>query len=382
MSQHGIAIDHALDQQVPGAFKAVQDGHRPHDVDLVVVDPEGRETGGCLSTGYAEDQERTALLDAAQAVFDGGHAPVASITTSQPRGSSSSSAGGGDAVGREPPGEVEAARVDVHHVNRLPAGLGCQLSEHQPHGAGPVDEVAAGEPEVDLIEAVHGAGERLDQRPPPARQFVGQRIGVLRGHGDILGAGSEGSGHAESIEVLAQVVATQLAEIAPATEQGGVDGDEVPDPYVAYVGPDRRGLPAELVARNDRVASWGEVAFEHVDVGAADAAGLYLDDDLARTRGRVVDSLDADPVWLFDQQLLSLDRLPSSVHGSAASAGHSSATSFPWSAALAALRARLDRHTVVRLQTSSTSSSSKQMVRSAFESIMTSPSPAGLGVAS
>ncbi len=60
------------------------------------------------------------------------------------------------------------------------------------------------------------------------------------------------------------------------------------------------------MTRDDRVASRLEIAFEDVDVGSADAAGLDLHDDVGRTGGRVIDSPDPDLMWLLDDDSFHL----------------------------------------------------------------------------
>ena len=90
--------------------------------------------------------------------------PVQSITTSQPRGRSSSSAlrdgrGAAQLLGRLQPRGVQ---VDHAHAGR--AGPLRELHHHQAHRAGAVDQVVVAELRAQHVEAAHGAGQRLDQR--------------------------------------------------------------------------------------------------------------------------------------------------------------------------------------------------------------------------
>jgi hypothetical protein len=136
-------------------------------------------------------------------------------------------------------------------------------------------------------------------------------IRVLSRYPDVFGACTEGRAHPDRVEILTKVVTTQLTEIAPATEERGVHREEVAGRDVLHIGADRDRLPAELVARDYGIASGGEIPFQDVDVGAADAAGLHLHDNVARARGRVVDSLNGNLMRLFDYDSLHVITTPS-----------------------------------------------------------------------
>ena len=69
---------------------------------------------------------------------------------------------------------------------------------------------------------------------------------------------------------------------ACAIEQGRIHGHEVAGPELAHVAAERHDLAAELVARHDRIAGWGELTAQDMDVGPADPARVDFDDDLPR----------------------------------------------------------------------------------------------------
>src|SRR5437899_10361188 len=70
---HCLAVDDALGEQRERPLEAVEYGHRADDLDLVVVDLEGREGGGRVRFRHAEHQERPASSDPSQSVFYGGY---------------------------------------------------------------------------------------------------------------------------------------------------------------------------------------------------------------------------------------------------------------------------------------------------------------------
>src|SRR4029453_9856136 len=207
--------------------------------------------------------------------------------------------GGGGAVGPEPSGDRKAALLDVDDVHRGGTHPLCQLGHEQPHGARPVDQVAVGELGLQPVEPVHRARQRLDQRAPAGWQVVREHERVGGRHGHQLGAGP-GLGDPDRLVVEAEVLPAGLAELALAIGQVRVDGDEVADPEGLDLAAGGDDLAAELVAGDDRVADRRQLAVEDVEVGAADAAGVDPDEDLARPGGRVVDPLDADLAWPLD----------------------------------------------------------------------------------
>src|SRR5207244_9508296 len=185
--------------------------------------------------------------------------------------------GPGYTIRTELPGQRMPLRVGVDDVE---AGSTCvpgQLREQQSHRAGAIDQVVAGDPEVDLVETMHCAAQRLDQRPVVPWNVFGELESVRGRHRDELGAGPISPADADPVPVLTQVEATGAALAAGPVIERWVNGHEVSGLHVLHVAPDCHHLSAELVTGDDWVARRGEFATDDVDVGSAHATGLDLD---------------------------------------------------------------------------------------------------------
>src|SRR5207302_10242364 len=128
-----------------------------------------------------------------------------------------------------------------------------QLREQQAHRAGAIDQVVAGDPEVDLVETMHCAAQRLDQRPVVPWNVFWELESVRGRHRDELGAGPISPADADPVPVLTQVEATGAALAAGPVIEGWVDSHEVTGLQVHYGAADRHDLSTELVTGDDRV---------------------------------------------------------------------------------------------------------------------------------
>src|SRR5262249_31911927 len=147
----------------------------------------------------------------------------------------------------------------------------------------------------------HDAGNRLDQRRFRPRHAIGQRVEGAGGHGDVLRETAAGIvGDADRVPPLAEVAHPPLTEVALAAIEGGIDADPVADRDADDAFADIHDLAAEFVADDDRVFHRRKLARDDVDVGAADAAGVDLQENLTRPGGRVRNLLDLDIPRLVD----------------------------------------------------------------------------------
>jgi hypothetical protein len=63
LAEHEPRVHRPAREQVDGLAEAAQDGHRPGDGELVVVDPEGRDADRGLGRRYAEDEQPPAPVE-------------------------------------------------------------------------------------------------------------------------------------------------------------------------------------------------------------------------------------------------------------------------------------------------------------------------------
>ena len=105
---------------------------------------------------------------------------------------------------------------------------------------------------------------------------------------------------ADRVPALAEVALAALAEVALAAVQRRVDPDAIADLDADDLIADINDRAAELVPDDDRVAGRRELAIDDVDIGAADAAGADLDDDVLRPGHRLRHILNPDHAGLFD----------------------------------------------------------------------------------
>jgi hypothetical protein len=101
-----------------------------------------------------------------------------------------------------------------------------ELSHHQAHGAGAVDEVVLADATRQSVEAVNGARQRLDQRCVLHGHRIGQGVAVADRYGEELSAGAVEC-HAERAVLNAQVASSDRAVVALAAEDVGIRGDAV-----------------------------------------------------------------------------------------------------------------------------------------------------------
>lgn len=177
--------------------------------------------------------------------------PVASMTTSQPPGRSSSSARAAAPRAAEEFRGLQALRVDVQDFHRGGAGALGQLQHHQAHRPGAVDEDLG--PEVALQDVVPAdrAGERFDQGRVGDVDVFGEFHAVGdRGDGEL--GRSTGDGDADRGPVVAEVAAAGAAVAALVAVQRGVDGHLVADGQFGDVGADGDDLALRTRGPDDR----------------------------------------------------------------------------------------------------------------------------------
>jgi len=103
------------------------------------------------------------------------------------------------------------------------------------------------EPAGQQVEAVHGAGQRLDEGGVVERQIVREQVAVGdRRHGVLRGGARRG--HADGVPPLAEVAPPDRAVVAFAAEQGRVDRDPVALGHLGDLGADGDHRAGELVA--------------------------------------------------------------------------------------------------------------------------------------
>jgi hypothetical protein len=123
---------------------------------------------------------------------------------------------------------------------------------------------------------VNGTGQGLDQRAPAPRDVRRQREGVRGRHAHELGGGAI-QGHAQGAIVLAEVASAHPAEPAVAAREVGIDRHEISDAKIGDAAAGGDDLAAELVAGHDRIPRRRNVAFQQMQVGAADARRLHAE---------------------------------------------------------------------------------------------------------
>jgi len=98
--------------------------------------------------------------------------------------------------------------------------------------------------------------------------------------------------HADEAPLCAEVPLASHAAGAGATGKERVNRDATPGPFATR--PASRGgdHPGELMPHDERRSSVGHPSEVALDLGAADARGLRLHDDLIVARPRLVDCLD------------------------------------------------------------------------------------------
>ena len=131
------------------------------------------------------------------------------------------------------------------------------------------------------VVAADRAGQWLDEGGVFQPDMVGQHHAVAERYRYELGGGT-GLADPDGVPPLAHVVVPDLAVVALVAVQRRVDRDPLADAQLVHIGADRGDGPRELVPGDDGQRR-REFALEDVQVGAADAAGGHLDDDLART---------------------------------------------------------------------------------------------------
>ena len=144
----------------------------------------------------------------------------------------------------------------------------------------------------------------------PAASSMPSGSAMQRGdrHGQLLGQrAGEAAADADLAAVLAHVVPAVPAALAPAAAEHGVAGDAPAQPARIDAVADRADRPAPLVPEPHRVRGVAllqvsHLAGEELDVGAAHADPLDVDDHLPRPRPRVLDLGDLAPARAGDHE--------------------------------------------------------------------------------
>ncbi len=158
----------------------------------------------------------------------------------------------------------------------------------QPHGAGSVDEIAGAGCPRQPIEAVNRTRHRLDEPGELDRHVFRESVGAGLGHDDHLGESAR-LGHADGAVVRAEVLASDVAVVAPTAGQIRIDRYVIPDIYCLGLLADRDDFAGELMPGNERIDSRCQLTVEDVHVGPAQTAHADFHDDLRRPRRRVGD---------------------------------------------------------------------------------------------
>src|SRR5262245_55945923 len=135
-----IGIKQAVCEELSRPLEAVQNGHRPGNRDLLVVDPIGLDSHSGGIGRDAELKERTTRTDSADAVLDG-RLVAGCVYHQLPALGALELVGTRRGCGTaEPPCLSESLGVDVHDVDRHGTGTFRQLEHHQTHSSRSVDE--------------------------------------------------------------------------------------------------------------------------------------------------------------------------------------------------------------------------------------------------
>ena len=103
---------------------------------------------------------------------------------------------------------------------------------------------------------------------------------------DELGIGAGQLAEAKRLQVEAVNGHATTASIASATDREGQRRDAIADAITANTGADLMNLATELVA-HDGIRLHPDAVLDGVQIGAADTAGVNLDDNLAGGRPRL-----------------------------------------------------------------------------------------------
>jgi hypothetical protein len=130
------------------------------------------------------------------------------------------------------------------------------------------------------------------QLPIPVAETVGQRVDEVGARGAQLGVAAVDRPPGE-VRIRAQVLATRQAEAAAAAgavQPGDADAlaerQAVARARRAQAGAESGDLADDLMAGDDRRAPRGELTLDHVQVGAADAAGAHAQQHFVLARHR------------------------------------------------------------------------------------------------
>src|SRR3954452_7949849 len=197
---------------------------------------------------------------------------------------------GGGAGGAEVSGDLELERLVAGHGDRRGAAGGQELGEQQPRRARTHDKGARPRPDLQSLQAVHGAGSRFDEHGRVESQ-PGRGEHERLGHARVVGEEAVAQ-RPEADRVATLSGPAGLAVRADPAGDVRVDADLVadrePGDAVAELGDEAD----HLVAEGDRERC-SVVAVVDVHVGAAQPGLLDRDEYLPRHRFGSVDVTDA-----------------------------------------------------------------------------------------
>ena len=190
---------------------------------------------------------------------------------------------GQHAVHAELPGGLQPRRIAVDHGDAGCSRAWCQLSHHQAHGAGAVDQIVLTHPswQRSYPWMAHESGSIRAAR---ARSTSSGSRWTLR-TGATVSSAVDPSVRAtpEPFHCSQRLDRPDRAVRTLAAREGRIDrdpvtGSELRDPLA-------HGLdhPGRLVTRNDRIPRGRELSIQDVEVGAAETDGLDPDEHVAGT---------------------------------------------------------------------------------------------------
>jgi hypothetical protein len=178
----------------------------------------------------------------------------------------------------------------------------------QADGAGAADQDPLAGPQRRAPDRAQGAAARLDQRPRDLVDVTGQRMQRGDRHGQLLGQrAGEPAPDAHLAAVLAHMVPAAPAALARAAAQHGVAGGAPAQPAridAVADGADRPGplMPEPQRVRGVALLQVSHLAGKELDVGAAYADPLDVDNHLPRRWPRVLDLGDLAPARAGDHE--------------------------------------------------------------------------------
>ena len=180
-----------------------------------------------------------------------------------------------------------------------------QLHHREPDRPGPVDDREVVRLDRGLVDRVDGGGEHLDERALRIAERIGQLVRVRRLGLRELREAAVG-GHAEHRQVRAELRLPGPARIARAAALDRADRDAVTlrEPVGTGDLAEPDDLAGELVPEHERPLARRRahraLAVVVLHVGAAEAAGRDLDEDLVLGDDRLGHLLDADVLLLVE----------------------------------------------------------------------------------